>query len=251
MIDPQIFIGEFINFQKVCKIYPPTIREVLTCEEFGIFSKILMVTQEELREEARKNQNSQILTPFEFLLNCAYNNKELKKLIQFGFQFYTREPIVFLFEEKKILFGDFGKDVEKIGSSASLRYLTEENYFDFQNEIRAVNGLKKVNPPVPIDPNEDPRIRRIKEMAQKRDALKAKQGNKNGIHLSTSLVAICCMGIGITPLNIGELSYAAIGPIMNMMQEKEKYDIDIRSLLAGADSKKVKPKYWIRNHDND
>ena len=25
----------------------------------------------------------------------------------------------------------------------------------------------------------------------------------------------------------------------------KKYDIDIRSLLAGADSKKIKPKYWI------
>jgi hypothetical protein len=57
------------------------------------------------------------------------------------------------------------------------------------------------------------------------------------------------MGIGITPLNIGELSYASIGPIMDMMQEKEKYDIDVRSLLAGADSKKIKPKYWIRNKE--
>ena len=69
--------------------------------------------------------------------------------------------------------------------------------------------------------------------------------------METTLAAICCMGIGITPLNIGEMSYAAIGPIMNMMQEKEKYDIDIRSLLAGADSKKVKPKYWIRNNEKD
>ena len=59
------------------------------------------------------------------------------------------------------------------------------------------------------------------------------------------------MGIGLTPLNIGEMSYAAIGPIMAMMQDKEKYDVDIRSLLAGADSKKIKPKYWIRNSDKE
>jgi hypothetical protein len=43
------------------------------------------------------------------------------------------------------------------------------------------------------------------------------------------------------------MSYASVGEIMRVMQDKEKYDIDIRSLLAGADSKKVKPKYWIRN----
>jgi hypothetical protein len=34
-----------------------------------------------------------------------------------------------------------------------------------------------------------------------------------------------------------------------MYQQNEEYDIDIRSLLAGADSKKVKPKYWIKNLD--
>jgi hypothetical protein len=34
---------------------------------------------------------------------------------------------------------------------------------------------------------------------------------------------------------------------MSIYQEQEKYRLDIESLLAGADSKKVKPKYWIRN----
>jgi hypothetical protein len=56
------------------------------------------------------------------------------------------------------------------------------------------------------------------------------------------------MGIGVTPMTIGEMSYAALNDLMSMYQEKEKYDIDIRSVLAGADPKKVKPKYWIRNN---
>ena len=77
-------------------------------------------------------------------------------------------------------------------------------------------GDKPVKPPEPINPDEDPRIRRIKEKARERDRIKAKQGNKGGISLDTCLTAICCMGIGITPLNIGEMSYAAIGPIMKM-----------------------------------
>jgi hypothetical protein len=83
--------------------------------------------------------------------------------------------------------------------------------------IREGMGDKPVKPPEPIDPNEDPRIRRIKELARKRDRIKAKQGNKDGISLDTCLTAICCMGIGITPLNIGEMSYAAVGPIMRVM----------------------------------
>jgi hypothetical protein len=57
----------------------------------------------------------------------------------------------------------------------------------------------------------------MKRKARERDRIKAKSGSKNGISLSTSLTAICCMGIGITPLNIGEMSYASISPIMTMM----------------------------------
>jgi hypothetical protein len=32
---------------------------------------------------------------------------------------------------------------------------------------------------------------------------------------------------------------------MSKFQQKERYDIDIRSLIAGADAKKVKPQYWM------
>jgi hypothetical protein len=38
--------------------------------------------------------------------------------------------------------------------------------------------------------------------------------------------------------------------LTSMYQGKEKYELDIDSLLAGADSKKVKPKYWIKNLDD-
>lgn len=155
-----------------------------------------------------------------------------------------------MFEDKKICIGKFSDVVQQVRSVEQIKFLTEKNYFDFQNTIRQVMGEKVEKPPAPPDPNEDPRVTRIKEKARQRDRLKAKKGTANGISLTSCLVAICCMGIGITPLTIGEMSYAAIGPLMKMMQEKEKYDIDIRSILAGADSKKIKPKYWIRNFDN-
>jgi hypothetical protein len=126
-----------------------------------------------------------------------------------------------LFEDKKILIGDPEKIVTTLKSIKDLRFLDDKNFFDFQNAIRVSMGAKVEKPPPPIDPNEDPRIRKMKEKARERDRIKAKQAAKGkvagGITLDTSLVAICCMGIGLTPLNIGEMSYAAIEPIMNMM----------------------------------
>jgi hypothetical protein len=83
-------------------------------------------------------------------------------------------------------------------------------------------GKKIVEPPIT---DEDPRVAEIKRKARYRDRLKAKQASKgkDGISLYTTLVSICCMGLGITPLNIGEMSYVAIEAILRKYQEKEKY----------------------------
>ena len=143
-----------------------------------------------------------------------------------------------------ILVGDIEELIPKLSSLDQLPKIDSNNYFEFQNFIRASLGEKPVEKP---NPDEHPKIRRMKALARYRDKIKAKRGG--GINFLTSMASICCMGIGITPLNIGEMSYAALGVIMSTYQEKEKYGIDIRSLLAGASSKQINPKYWIRNLD--
>ena len=56
------------------------------------------------------------------------------------------------------------------------------------------------------------------------------------------------MGIGLTPLNIGEISYASIGKLVEANQKKENYQLDCNGLLVGGDPKKM--KYWIRNSED-
>ena len=109
-------------------------------------------------------------------------------------------------------------------------------------------GKKAVEPP---NPTEHPRLKEMKRKARYRDKIKAKRAakSKDGASLFTIMVSICFMGLGITPLNIGEMSYVAMESILRKYQEKEKYQIDIDSLLAGADSKKIKPQYWIKNFE--
>ena len=253
MINIRTFIRVPLNFNNKMSVFPPSIKEVVSNDNFGMYLSILTTTQEDIIEQLRKDGYDKDIfpTPFEYLLVNCYRYPEFKEMTIKAFEFFCHTKIAFLFEDKKIIIGDLEKVVQEIKDITELKYLLEEEYFDFQNKIREACGEEKIKPPEPFNPNEDPRIRRIKEKARERDRIKAKQSKKNGISLEICLAAICCMGIGITPLNIGEMSYAAVGPIMNMMQEKEKYDIDIRSLLAGADSKKIKPKYWIRNTDKE
>ena len=43
-----VFIGEPLNFKDKIKIYPPSLREVITNPKFGIYQKILTITQEDI-----------------------------------------------------------------------------------------------------------------------------------------------------------------------------------------------------------
>ena len=251
MIEPNVLIGEPLDFQGKLKVYPPKIKEVITNPNFNIFYKLLTLTQDDIKDEtaSRLKDGEELPTPFEYLIFSAQYVQGFASIVREAFKFFCHTDISFLFEDKKIIIGGVEEIVQSLNNIEHIKYLLEEEYFDFQNIIRKSVGDKIQDQPEPDNPNEDPRIRRIKEKARERDRIKAKQAGKNGISLNTCLVAICCMGIGITPLNIGEMSYASVGALMQMMQDKEKYNIDIRSILAGADSKKIKPKYWIRNND--
>lgn len=243
MINPSTFLGEPSWFKNICQIYPPKVKDVVTNQDFSNFQTILLMSAEEIEDLFVENKQEMDIypTPLEFLLANCYNNKNYEELTKKAFMFFIREEITILYDLKAIWIGSTA-ELNNINNLHQLRLLNEENFLDFQNSIRIALGDKPKEPP---DPDEDPRVKRIKAKARYRDRVKAKQGK--GIGFSTSLTSICCMGIGITPLNVGELSYAAVSELIHRYQEKEKYETDVSSLLAGADSKKVKPKYWIRN----
>lgn len=254
MINPAVFIGEPIDFKNICKIYPPKIKDVVANLKFGAYLRLFTMSQEDFVDEIRdkKIPGAETLTLFEFLLDSCKQSKEFHDVAVQAFEYFTHEKVMFLYDQKAILIGDLQQ--EQLLSIDSLRLITKDNFFDFQNVIRVSVGLEEQKPEPPPNPNEDPRITKMKQKIRERDRAKAKkaaEGKADGINLATSLTAICCMGLGLTPLTIGEMSYAAVPPLMKMMQNKEKYELDIHSLLAGADSKKVKPKYWIRNYEQE
>ena len=249
MINEQVFINAPLNFEKGVKIYPPTVKEVITQSYFPIFRKLLMSSQEDIEddiEEKVKNKElkiDKIPTPLEFLFSSIAQDKRIEMLAKEGFKFFTNEEVTFLIEQKIVIIGNLEKKLKTINNIDELPILNETNFLKFQNLLRQSIGEKIQEP---SDPNENPRIKQMKAKARLRDKIKAK---KNGIPLSVILVSICCMGLGITPLNIGEISYASVSAIMETYQAKEKYEVDIKSMLAGA--KDVKLKYWIRDLDKD
>lgn len=245
MINAKFFLGLPEPFQKVCWIYPPKIQDILNNQDYPVYRKLFLSTQEDIEDEYVEAGISfeELPTPLKYLFTLIQADSRLKPIIQKGFEFFIHEPVTLLEEQCIIIVGDLEKEVQIIKSVEDLRILNEDNYFDFQNKLREALGEK---PAEPYNPNENPKVKYFKAKARLRDRVKAKN-SKDALTLGSTLAAICCMDFGLNPLNIGELSQVAITVLTRYYQEKSKYDIDIQSLLAGADSKKIKPKNWIRN----
>ena len=245
MINEKVFLGHPIDFQDICKIYPPTVNDMVLNDEFIKYQALFTMSQEEL-DDAYRDEDKNVITPtpFIYLLISYHNEEQMRSLILRGFEALIHESVTIIPEMEIIVVGVDEEHLDPDKDLVNPRLITADNFFDFQNTIREIIGLKAVEAP---DPNEDPRVARIKAKSRYREKVKAK--SSAGPKLGTMLAAICCMGIGLNPLNIGEMSYANVLWLIQMYQQQEAYDIDIKSLLAGADSKKVKPKYWIKNLD--
>ena len=244
MIDSYAFLGLPFDFNGLCKIYPPRVLDILNEQNYPIYKKFFFNSQEDLEDEyvEKKLPMEELPTPFEYLFRIAAADSRLKQIIIKGFEFFIHESVILLMDQKMVIIGDLQDVLPHATSIDDLRILKEEDFFDFQNALRRSVGEKQIEP---YNPDENPKVKYFKAKARLRDRVKAK--SKDGLTLGSTLAAICCMGLGITPLNIGELSQAATSVIVRYYQEKLKYDIDIRALIGGADSKKIKPQYWIRN----
>lgn len=247
MANLKFFLGQPQEFKRGIYVYSPLLKDI-TNKEFSTYQSILTISFEEIedlfQDQIKEDKNFKIPNPYEFLLSNAYNNSEYEQLAKEAFYFFTKKPVTFLYDQKKILIGDIETELSIIKSLDDLIFLEEDEFFDFQNLIREALDIKSIEKP---DLNMHPKKRRMLAMRRFRDKVKAKQGK--GIKFETMIVSICCMNLGITPLNIGELSYYAAMTLFSMSQDKEKYEMDISSILAGADSKKIHPEYWIRGSD--
>lgn len=103
MIDCHFVINEPVNFQKICKVYSPTVRQVITEENFLVYRKLLTLSQEEIEDEymEKEIELSNVLTPLEYLLNSSFNNKQVEALSIKAFEFFIHEPVSFIYEEKR------------------------------------------------------------------------------------------------------------------------------------------------------
>ena len=249
MINDRIFLGFPIKFRDICEIFPPKVNDVVGNERFNVYLSLFTITQEELDEIYLKDKSvKRVPTPFQYLMMNYYSEEGMRSYIEEAFKLFVHEPVTIVPEIEMLLIGKSEDELDPDVDLENPRLITEDNFSDFQNKIRLSVGQRQIEI-TEVKEEEDPRIKRWKMKIKEREKILSSKKAKTAPTLGTLLAAICCMGIGLTPLNIGEISYACVQWLVAMYQQNEEYDIDIKALLAGADSKKVKPKYWIKNLD--
>lgn len=233
----RIYLGWTCDFEDVCLLYPPLLGDIvkITYSKFKQYTSLLTTTQEEIQDiYVKQNIEGDLPTPFQYFMVLS-QLPETGKLVNEALKFFTHETSLFLFERAEIVIGDLKEK----------HLLCEDNFDYFQNCIRELIGEKPIEK---IEKDIDPRLARMKAKQRLRDQIKNKQAQeKMGYEFSTLMLSTCCLGVGVTFENIEKLPYATMLKFHKLCADKDKYETDIASMIAGADSKQINLEYWVKD----
>lgn len=265
-IKSKFVLGYPYRYDNKINIYPVLVKDLVGNDNYSRMLKVFTISQEELDEQRLKSldpdyvnlttseqinlikeiRSGEQITPFRYLLGNASANEEFKEIVLDSFYFFTRQKVYLMPEEEKILLTDVSAEILQVTSIEDLpvvKWIDENEFFDFQNIIRLAAGEEPIEP---SDLTEDPRVYRMKLLQRERDRVKHKKAK--GASLSTSLLALSIFSAGVTPFNVGELPYAAVTKLLRLQQQKELYDGQIIGHYSGIFSGKQKNnENWIRD----
>lgn len=237
VIKEQAYSGHASMLPGVCKVYPGMMDEML---EMGsdVYSKrlgILLLSSDDIAKIITKKggdaKEFDDESPLVYLLKSAEASDMFLLELEAAFSTFIKEEILLLPKINAVL----------VGPMAEKRLITKDNFEDFQTILRLQNRREVPTPP---PENESEFARNLRLKAEMRDAVKRKQQQKQGgtQELADLLEVAEVFGIDYKNKSI----YAFYG-LIQRHQLREKWTQDIQMLCAGADSKKIKAKYWGEN----
>lgn len=240
------FIGAPILFDNICLIKPTTVgQRIIQPELYSKSLSLLCISDEDIEDILIEKVGAEAqylskISPFEYLMLSAEVNETFLIELKKAFCTFIQEEIFIVPKAKKVFIGKIQDD----------KYLDEQNFPRFQEILRIQNHL---DCPEEIPENEDPMHKKFRLRRKMVKQAKQKQNSKdeNAPTFLDLMTSLCVMNIGVTWNNIKDLPIFTFYELLSRNQIKEKYDLDVKSLLAGADSKKIKLKYWISHKEDE
>lgn len=241
-IKSQAFMNEPSNLPFVCKIYPVTVTEIVRMGESkyrNILGTLLLDEvgiAELLKKKIKQNVPLEEIQPLKYLLQSADQDETFSLELKSMFSTFIKEEILFLPKINSIL----------IGPPSERRLINEKNFKDFQ-DIIAIQNYRDIKAAPPENESDwDRRIRLYNQQVAEIKKKKAQKSGEDGRPLYELLEIAKIFGI-----DIDSCTFYAFNALIRRNQAKEKWEQDIQMLCAGADSKKLKTKYWGESLTDD
>lgn len=229
------------------KIYPLTLREIVKIgyDKYNKYLGMLAIDKdnyiENLGLDGEKKKELEQLSNFEFVFVNCLHNEDFRKEYMEAIEVFFREPVQF-YEQGFFYFGEFEelKDELEKGSGKE-RLIHKGNFDDVQLVVKEMNGVKVGKKKEEMD-EFDRRVMEAEKMLSKYE-------NKDeGISLITMISSLANMDDNdLNIINIWDLTIYQLYDQFKRGQLKEKYFIDIKSLLAGAKKEDVNLEHYIKN----
>lgn len=233
-IKEQAYVGAPSPFYDICEIYPYTVAQVVKMgnTKYNSYLGLLILDENEIAEGIKEKTGEEVpieqIHPLEYLLQSAESNDMFLLDLQNAFNTFIKEEILLLPQINSVLVGEFSKK----------KLITEENFRDFQDILRIQNNKEITEPP---PENESPFRREMRLKREKAERIKRKQQAKKG----ETIEFLDLMQIGdVFGIDKNTTSVFAYSKLIDRYRAKEKWDQDLQMLCAGADSSKIKTKYW-------
>lgn len=233
-IQEQAYVGAPSSFLDICKVYPLTLYEIISMGSNNYNTKLGLLLLNELdiakiiKDKTGTEPELETIQPLSYLLQSAALDDLFLLELQSCFFTFIKEDILLL---PKI-------NVVVIGNPKDKRLITENNFSEFQDILR-IQNKKEIRKAPPE--NESAIARKFRLKSEQRDAIKRKQQQKSGEEQSLVELLEIAETFGIDYKN--KTIYAFYN-LIRRHQAKEKWEQDIQMLCAGADSNKLKTKYW-------
>lgn len=238
-IKEQAFCCVPSRLGKIANVYPLTMREIIEMGTSLYNGRLglLLLTEVDIVNIVKEKTGEEIpiedVHPLQYLLDSAAIDDTFLLELQTAFSTFLKEDILLLPKIHSVL----------IGRPEDRRLINEENFTDFQDILR-IQNRKEVKEAPPA--NESYGQRKMRLLREKVAAVKKKQAAKKGD--GQTLVEL--MEVATTfGIDIDKCSLYAFYSLIRRHQMREKWTQDIQMVCAGADSKKLKTKYWGESLD--
>lgn len=256
-IELSLLASDSIPFYNIGNIHPFTIGDIKNMGGETVFNSYigaLTISKDKFNTNVDGDDQKQELNMSDFELAYTLCLTDMKLNVdnkESYFKDIYLKAMSLIFKEE-INMCDIGFYVGDINQN---RIIDSSNYDELINIVKLQNCLVKMgNTLLEENPSSDKARELLEKRRRAREKLnkiknKDNEGSGEPLTLSDLVSILCANGNGVTIFNVWDLSFYAFNDQFNRMKMFDDYQVNIRSILAGADPKEVELKHWMSKID--